>query len=560
MSEELSNWIYTFLHVFYFKWATDPSELREFYRESSSLTRKMDSKATQPVHEEQATGVEQCMMRMKECGKLNGEVKILLVDYQNIHIESEGLMISVFGVITPKNVMDGSISRHFSHNFLLLRKTSVWHIQNDIFRIIPPMPLFGIAGVSAESYPLFVRGNQASNAGANTNHYTGAEEAEENAQPSPPPPGNFRPMETQQQMASNHPPPSALSAQHFGPTSPPNLPPPTNPPNQQQHFEPGPQAPIPNWHHGVTDSSAMYPPERFSAAPLVPNTGGPPGHLDVPAGLSRDPLPEQPPTNLPEFEPGPQLTSTGAGMPPPDQSKHQMPPAEEQPARVAPTASGPPPMGGPTDLEPAQPPQEPQQAQEQITAEAPETGPKKPSSWANIAGNKMHSSGPKEAKPQFSSPQPIMRQPEPVSSVQRGGRRKPRGGGRGGGASPANKRKPFRGGDLKSKPAIFFQAKETDTKAFNELGITDKVLGDQFQKYGSLAKVDVRAKYGFIYFETEEGRNKAMDQKEVEINGLTIRVERKRPQPRSYGGQNRGGGRGSGLRGARGGRGGRRRT
>merc|ERR1719384_611255 len=109
------------------------------------------------------------MKRMKECGKLNGEVKVLLSDYQHIHIESEGLLISVFGVIPPKNVMDGSTSRHFIHNFLLLRKTNVWHIQNDIFRILPPMPMnFGIT--SSENY-LFVRGNQGS-APANANHFS----------------------------------------------------------------------------------------------------------------------------------------------------------------------------------------------------------------------------------------------------------------------------------------------------------------------------------------------------------------------------------------------------
>merc|ERR1711972_1293303 len=102
-------------------------------------------------------------------------------------------------------------------------------------------------------------------------------------------------------------------------------------------------------------------------------------------------------------------------------------------------------------------------------------------------GNKMASAA-------AASPQPIVRQAEPVSTAPRGSRRKPRGGGRGGGASPSTKR------NLKSKPAIFFQAKTNSSgspnDSFQDMGITEKVLENLFSKYGSLAKVDVRPKYG----------------------------------------------------------------
>merc|ERR550534_3567844 len=91
------------------------------------------------------------MKRIEQCGRLYGEVTIHLVDYQRISMELESLLINVIGIVRPKNLMDGTPPRSFTHTFVLMKfldgldtfgeKTRVWHIHNDIFRYLPPQQL-----------------------------------------------------------------------------------------------------------------------------------------------------------------------------------------------------------------------------------------------------------------------------------------------------------------------------------------------------------------------------------------------------------------------------------
>lgn len=122
-------------------------------------------------------------------------------------------------------------------------------------------------------------------------------------------------------------------------------------------------------------------------------------------------------------------------------------------------------------------------------------------------------------------------------SASRGQRRKGRG--RGGGQNDRRQQSsPRKKNQYSLKPAIFFQPKEQVAKPFHDLGVTEQHAKDMFSKYGKVINVDIRQKFGFIYFESEEGRDEAIGARETNINGVAIRIQKKKPQ--NHRRQNRG--------------------
>lgn len=295
------------------------------------------------------------------------------------------------------------------------------------------------------------------------------------------------------------------------------------------------------------------------------------------APLAKD-YPQEPenstrPQTSAQYEPPPNELA------PRDSQQNAFGPSTPQELNQPPPQDAPQPMQGPSSAQVnggGQPPPTSQQHPEEPVAQE-KVLEKGSSSWAHVLRTSKNPP-PQQMPPGTRGPRPKtgLEQRRPSSNknkpqgmpaggnssdgqnMHKGGRRKgmdgengawPRGRGRGDGPPPGDRRNPQgnpkqrknlfgNDRDRVEKPAVFFQAKNAEDKSFQELGINQQHVHERFSHWGKLYKVDVRLKYGFIYFESEEARDEsiqAIKAEGMEINGVPIRVERKKPQPRRTG-------------------------